>query len=109
MTFCQPYSGMWGPCLFRLGRKDAIELAPILQPEFSSLDTVGLPNWQGYARMQLNGDSTPPFSFRTIKDEIPYNEKAASRIRHFYREKFGMNATCVDKQILKRRSIWNEI
>jgi DNA helicase HerA-like ATPase len=51
--------------IFRLGQEDAVKLSPALHPSFSSLDIVGLPNWQGYARLQMSNEPTPPFSFRT--------------------------------------------
>ncbi|MFH1930133.1 MAG: type IV secretion system DNA-binding domain-containing protein [Pseudomonadota bacterium] len=94
--------------IFRLGQTDATQLAPALHPYFTSLDIIGLPNWRGYARLQAGRDSTPPFSFRTQIDETPYNEKIASKIQRISREKYGMDATSVDEQILKRRSIWKE-
>jgi hypothetical protein len=94
--------------IFRLGQTDATQLAPALHPYFTSLDIIGLPNWRGYARLQAGRDSTPPFSFRTQIDETPYNEKIASKIQRISRKKYGMDATSVDEQILKRRSIWKE-
>ncbi len=54
---------------FRLGQKDAIKIEPVLQPYFSLLDIIGLLNWNGYARIQMNNEASPPFSFRTEKDD----------------------------------------
>jgi len=93
--------------IFRLGQEDAVKLYPVLQPYFSSLDIVGLANWHGYARLQLNQDSIPPFSFRTEKDGIPYDEEVASYMRRLSRMKYGSKAKDIDAQIKKRRSIIN--
>ena len=95
--------------IFRLGQQDAVQLAPALYPDFTSLDITGLPNWQGYAHMQLNGESTPPFSFKTEKNTTPYNTNVASRIRNYSRLKYGTDAGLVDTQILKRRSQWKKV
>jgi hypothetical protein len=94
--------------IFRLGQEDAVRLAPVLHPYFSSLDIVGLPNWQGYARMQTTEDSMPPFSFRTRKDETPYTEHVANEIRNLSRLKYGTDRDSVDAQILHRRSLWKD-
>ncbi len=79
-----------------------------LQPYFSARDIIGLPNWQGYARMQLGNEATPPFSFRTLKDETPYSEQLALKIKNLSRNEFGTDYKAVDEQILRRRSIWKK-
>ena len=94
--------------VFRLGHEDAGVIGETLQPYFSARDIIGLPNWQGYARMQLGNEATPPFSFRTFKDETPYSEQLASNIKNLSRNKFGTDCMVVDEQILRRRSIWKK-
>ena len=91
--------------IFRLGQEDAVKLAPVLYPYFTTLDILGLPNWQGYARMQLNGESTPPFSFRTEKQKTAYDSELASCIRSLSRLKYGSDAKAIDAQIARRRSL----
>ena len=91
---------------FRLGHEDAIGLAPALYPVFSSTDIAGLPNWHGYARMQINGEATPPFSFKTRKDPSSYKKTTARRIRSMSNLKYGCKAAAVDAQIRKRREVW---
>ena len=93
---------------FRLGQEDAVKIAPVLQPYFSSLDTIGLPNWHGYARIQLNNEASPPFSFRTEKNENIFNRDLASKIRTGSRLKYGVDCNTVDMQIQHRRNIWKE-
>ena len=92
--------------IFRLGQEDAGKLATSLHPYSSSLDICGLPNRQGYARMQINGEATPPFSYHTEKDTTSYSRDRASHIRSFSRLKYGNDVKDIDAQILRRRNIW---
>ena len=93
---------------FRLGQEDAVKIAPIYQPQFSTLDIIGLPNWNGYVRMQLNGQATPPCSFKKVKNQTPFDDNLASRIRTASRLKYGVDCKTVDMQIQRRRNIWQE-
>ena len=91
---------------FRLGLDDAMKLAPILYPSFAAADIVGLSNWHGYCRLQVNGSAPPPFSFRTRKDMTPFDAEAAFKVRALSNMKHGVDARLVDKGIMKRRSFW---
>ncbi|HED00472.1 MAG TPA: DUF87 domain-containing protein [Proteobacteria bacterium] len=92
--------------IFRVGHDDAARMAPFVYPYFTPLDIIGLPNWHGYARLQMNQEAVLPFSFRTQKDETAYDQRAASRIRTRSRLKYGTDARAVDDQIARRRRIW---
>jgi len=54
-----------------------------LYPYFSGLDITGLPNWQGYASIQLTGESALHFSVRTREDEVPFDKDLARKITEF--------------------------
>ena len=88
---------------FRLGYEDAENLAPAFYPHFKKHDIIGLPNWQGYAGIQLNNEATQPFSFITRKDEALYDKEIAKKITTLSRIKYGTDAVLVDNEILKRR------
>ena len=94
--------------VFRLGQEDAELLLPVLRPQFGTMDIVGLPNWNGYARMQVSSDSLPPFSFRSFMDETPYDDLIAERIRNLSRGRYGRDIALIDAQIEKRRTSWRE-
>ncbi len=94
--------------IFRLGHEDAISMAPALYPAFSSVDIVGLPNWYGYARMQIDGQATPPFSFKTRKDPSVYRKSTARRLRSMSNRRYGTRSSQVDAQIRKRRMVWRD-
>ena len=94
--------------IFRLGLQDAALLAPILEPQFTLLDITGLPNWNGYARLQTGHEPVPAFSFKTIKDEAPYNAELESKIKRACQLKYGVDCDAIDKQIQRRRSLWKQ-
>jgi len=92
--------------LFRVGHEDAPKIGMAFSPNFSSLDIFGLPNWHGYARMQVGGAAVPPFSFKTIKDETRSNAKRADKIKRYSQFVHGTDAKIVDAIINQRREDW---
>ena len=52
---------------FRLGAKDASFIQKELQPVFSTLDILNLPNHQIYLRLMIDGAPSQPFSGTTSK------------------------------------------
>lgn len=93
--------------VFRVGYEDAQKLSQLLYPNFGSHDMIGLPNHEGYVRMQFNGDGLPPFSFQTELDPTPYSKKAANRIRKMSQRRYGRDAAAVELAIARRRNIWD--
>lgn len=94
--------------IFRLGYDDAQKMAQVLYPNFSPYDIIGLPNHEGYVRMQLNGESVPPFSFQTKLDPTPYSEETADRVRRTSQQRYGRDAGVVELEIARRRTIWKD-
>lgn len=92
--------------LFRVGQEDAPKIGAVLNPNFSALDIIGLPNWHGYARLQVGGGAVPPFSFKTIKDETRSSAKRAEMIKRRSRFIYGTDASIVDGIINRRREDW---
>lgn len=91
---------------FRTGSNDAELLAKGFAPYFNSLDIMSLPNFYGYARMNLSNQAMSPFSFRTELNTTPEDEELASRIRSISRLKFGQDCNVVDATIFKRLHSW---
>lgn len=91
---------------FRTGSQDAEVLAKGFAPYFNSLDLQSLPNFFGYARMNLKGQSTMPFSFRTELDPAPVNEELGKRIKSLSRLKYGQDARIVEASIFRRSCTW---
>lgn len=92
--------------IFRLGQEDAAQIGQILYPQFSFQDVLGLPNWNGYVRMQFRGQALPPFSFTTIKDNTTFDPALADAIRTHSRKTYGRSAKVVDRRIERRRTVW---
>ena len=54
---------------FRVSGKDAHQLATEFAPVFSPVDLVGLPNFNVYMRLMIDGEVSAPFSAETIPPE----------------------------------------
>ena len=91
---------------FRLGHEDAKELGPTFHPAFTSYDITNLPNFQGYARMQMAGEASQPFSFQTRHAESGDNQKRSEKIIQLSRLKYGKDAKLVEAEIRRRRQSW---
>lgn len=92
--------------LFRLGQEDAAGIAQILYPWFTMQDIVGLPNWNGYARLNSRGGSIPPFSFISIKDQTPSNTKRMKSIVHRSRRLYGTPVKKIDDNLSEKVQKW---
>lgn len=92
--------------IFRLGQEDASLLAQSLYPYFSAMDIIGLPNWQGYCRLQVRNHAVTPFSFESVMDKTPYDPEVARKVRDLSRQTYGCDVETIRKQIEKRQNIW---
>jgi len=88
--------------VFRLGQLDAELMEQILKPILSRQDITGLPNFQGYARIQLCNETLLPFSFQTLKDDGIYDPRKAKKILKQSSARYGMDCKDIDKQIFDR-------
>lgn len=93
---------------FRLGKEDAFDMEALFWPEFSVLDIVRLPDFCGYAKVHLNNQVTPPFSFKTRHMDSASSKELAAKIRSQSQFLYGMPADEVDEQIRKHRDSWKE-
>lgn len=94
--------------LFRVGQEDANLMAPVFSPLFSAEDIVGLPNWHGIARLQTSGDSLQPFSFKTVKDNKPFDSALAAEIAEYSCARYGRPVELIQKEIESRRTSWKK-
>jgi len=94
--------------IFRLGQEDARLLAQSLYPYFNAMDIIGLPNWQGYCRLQIRNNTVSPFSFESVMDKTPYDQKVARKVRDLSRQIYGCDVETIKKQIDYRRNIWDD-
>jgi hypothetical protein len=89
--------------VYRLGTEDARVMSPLFYPYFSSLDIVGLPNFNGYARVLLDAETRPPFSFRADRNRFTRDGEHATRLRFHSSVKFGTPVDMVEAEISGRR------
>ncbi len=94
--------------IFRLGQEDARLLAQSLYPYFNTMDIIGLPNWQGYCRLQIRNATVTPFSFESMMDKTTYSKRVAEKVCNFSRQIYGCDVEKIKKQIEYRRNIWRE-
>jgi hypothetical protein len=92
----------------RLGQEGAARLSPALEQQFAEIDVIGLPNFKGYARMQITTEAIPPFSFTNEMDKTPYRDERAAAIRKQSRMMYGVDWSEVDAQIESRRTMWKQ-
>jgi hypothetical protein len=95
--------------IFRLGQLDAELMEQVLKPILSKQDITGLPNFQGYARIQLSNETLLPFSFRTLKDDDSYNSGRAKIILKRSSARYGMDCKVIDQQIYDRLHNYKEM
>jgi hypothetical protein len=95
--------------IFRLGQEDARLLSQSLYPYFNTMDIIGLPNWQGYCRLQIKNAAVTPFSFESVMDKTPYDLKIAKKVRDISRLKYGCDSEIIKTKIEMRRNIWKAV
>ncbi|MDD2899039.1 MAG: type IV secretion system DNA-binding domain-containing protein [Desulfuromonadaceae bacterium] len=91
---------------FRTGSQDADLLSKGFAPYFNSLDIMSLPNYHGYARMNLNNQAMTPFSFRTELNASPEDAELGRRMKVLSRLKYGQDCNIVDATIFRRVYNW---
>ena len=91
---------------FRLGYDDAVKPGQVFYPYFSAIDLISLPNWHGYASIQMDNHAAAPFSFQTLRDETPTDNKLAKLITTHSRLRYGLTSRAIDKQLNERRKMW---
>jgi hypothetical protein len=63
---------------------------------------AGLPNWHGYARVQISNETIMPFSFKTREVKTSFNEKISKIIRLQSRGQYGLAHKEIDERIQKK-------
>lgn len=86
--------------IFRVGAADAEFLEKELAPEFNIDDLVGLPNYEIYLKLMIDGISSKPFSAKTLPPLLkPAQVSIREEIVNASRRKFSRNALLVEEEI----------
>ena len=91
---------------FRVGQLDAERLAKEYAPLVYPLDLMNLPNFNAYVRTLIHGESTKPFSMRTLMDQTIMDEGLALLAMERSRKAYGRPAKQVDQEVRER---WTRI
>jgi hypothetical protein len=87
--------------VFRVGAQDAEFLIKQFEPVFSQSDLINIDNFNAYAKILINNQTSKPFNIRTVKYPAPDSD-LAQRIREDSFTKHGRERVEVEKEILAR-------
>jgi len=86
---------------FRVGAQDAEFLVKQFTPVFNENDLINIDNYNAYAKILINGQTSKPFNIKTILPE-PGNCETGEKIKELSQLKYGRDRQEVEEEILKR-------
>ncbi len=86
---------------FRVGPQDAEFLEKQFGPTFNENDLMNIDNYNAYAKILINGQTSKPFNIRTVAPEMG-NAEVGERLKEASRQKYGRDRQEVEDEILKR-------
>ena len=87
---------------FRLGMKDAQQLASEMYPALDDDDLINLPKFTAATKLLVGGEVEQPFTMRTLPLLGSVDPVLAQRVRQASRERYGTDAAAVSRDILER-------
>jgi len=90
--------------VFRVGAQDAEFLVKQFEPTFSQFDLMNIDNFNAYAKILINNQTSRPFNIRTIKYPSP-DMSLAQTIKTLSIHKYGREREEVERDILRRLRI----
>lgn len=88
-------------CAFRVGPEDAEFLEKQFEPVFEAQDLVNVDNYNGFARLLINNETTAPFNLKTYPPSDGDSE-IAKHLKEISRLKYGRDVAIVNKEIMER-------
>jgi hypothetical protein len=85
----------------RVGPEDAEFLEKQFAPLFVANDMVNVDNYNGFARLLLNGESTKPFNIK-FYPPTKGDQTTANYLKELSRLKYGRDAKIVNREIMER-------
>lgn len=86
---------------FRVGPEDAEFLEKQFAPVFTANDLVNVDNYNCFARLLLNNESTKPFNIKTYPPTKGNNDQI-SLIKQYSRLRYGRDAKIIEEEIKNR-------
>ncbi|MEK7193659.1 MAG: DUF87 domain-containing protein [Patescibacteria group bacterium] len=87
--------------VFRVGVQDAEFLVKQFEPVFSQNDLISIDNFNAYAKILVNGETTKPFNIKTVMSK-PGSGELRNMLKEYSRMKYGADRQEVEDQIYKR-------
>jgi hypothetical protein len=87
--------------VFRVGAQDAEFLIKQFEQVFSQSDLINIDNFNAYAKILINNQTSKPFNIRTLKYSEP-DMDLAHEIKELSFSKYGRERTDVERDILAR-------
>lgn len=88
-------------CSFRVGPEDAEFLESQFEPVFKATDLMNVDNYNGFAKILVNNETTKPFNFMTYPPTSG-DQEVANALKELSRLKYGQSATKVNQEIMER-------
>jgi len=87
--------------VFRVGVQDAEFLVKQFEPVFDQNDLISIDNFNAFAKILINGETSKPFNIKTLPVEAG-NREMARKLKEYSRVKFGADRQEVEAAIFKR-------
>ncbi len=87
--------------VFRVGPQDAEFLLKQFEPTFDRSDLVNIDNFNAFAKILINGETSRPFNIKTLPVEKG-NAELAAKLKEYSRMKYGQDRQEIEKEIYRR-------
>jgi hypothetical protein len=89
--------------VMRVGAEDAEFLVKQFEPVFNQNDLINIDNFNAYAKILVNGQTTKPFNLKVgTQSWAPGNKELVAKYKEYSRLKYGMDRQAIEDDIYKR-------
>ena len=89
--------------VFRVGVTDAEFLVKQFEPVFNQNDLINIDNFNAYAKILINGETSQPFNLEIEKSSWKVGDPAiAAKLKEYSRLKYGKDRHVIEDEIYKR-------
>lgn len=88
-------------CSFRVGPEDAEFLEKQFEPIFKASDLINVSNYNGFAKLLINNETTKPFNIKTYPPKEG-NKEISKYLKEMSRLKYGRDVNIINREIMER-------
>ncbi len=89
--------------VMRVGMEDAEFLAKQFMPTFNESDLINIDNFNAYAKILVNGQTSRPFNLRIgTQSWAPGNADLVGKLKEYSRLKYGVERAAIEDEIYRR-------